>query len=251
MTTAQEPVIDVLRPIVSQGIGSVETVPVQGARVRLRQVTTGPASIEGALDESLAVPALIGLARQSEAEGASAVVVDCMGDPGLDALREAVGIPVLGAGHTAMHMASLIGDSFTVLAVLPRLVSRFRIAARTYGLESSLASVRSVDIPVLALDGEQEELVARRLAEMGAAAVREDGAHVLVLGCTGMIGMTRRMERLLAGAGVEGVPVIDPVPLAVGVAQALVRAGLSHSKRSHPDPELKPVVGYPFATTRG
>lgn len=250
IATAELPRIDVLRPIVSRGVGSIEEAPVPGAVTRLRQVETGPASIEGALDEALAVPGLLVQARAAEAEGAQALVVDCMGDPGLDALREAVGIPVLGAGQTGMHTAALLGDRFTILAVLPRLISRFRFAARAYGLDSSLASVRSVDVPVLELESAGGRL-AGLLADVGERAVLEDGADTLVLGCTGMIGLREEITAILESRGLSGVPVVDPVPVAVGVAGGLVRSGLTHSKRAHPDPELKPVVGYPFATTRG
>lgn len=248
--SSREPVICVLRPIVSDGVESVESSPVPGAKTWFRQVAVGPASIEGALDEALAVPGLLPLAREAEADGADALVIDCMGDPGLDALREAVGIPVLGAGQTSMHVAAMLGDRFSILAVLPRLITRFRAAAGAYGLAGSLASVRSVDIPVLGLGGLSED-VAERLSAVGAAAVREDGADTLILGCTGMIGVTHRMAELLEREGIVGVPVVDPVPTAVGVAQMLVREGLTHSKRAHPDPELKAIHGYPFATTRG
>lgn len=40
------------------------------------------------------------------------------------------------------------------------------------------------------------------------------------------------------------MPVIDPVPAAVRVAEALVDLRLSHSKRSYPPPPKKRIMGF-------
>ena len=63
--------------------------------------------------------------------------------------------------------------------------------------------------------------------------MNEDGAEVLVLGCTGMTGMAERLSHEL------NVPVIDPIPTAVKLAEMLVGLGLSHSKLAFPVPPEK------------
>ena len=40
------------------------------------------------------------------------------------------------------------------------------------------------------------------------------------------------------------IPVIDPVPLAVRMAAALIESGVSHSKITYEKPPIKPVTGY-------
>jgi allantoin racemase len=80
--------------------------------------------------------------------------------------------------------------------------------------------------------------------EESAKAVREDGAHVIVPGCTEMIGMTWAVQEGLAERGRE-VPVIDPPAVAVKLAEGLVDLGLAHSKRTYPPPPDKEIVGYP------
>ncbi|MCP4321048.1 MAG: hydrogenase expression protein HupH, partial [Alteromonadales bacterium] len=40
-------------------------------------------------------------AIKAERAGADAIIIDCMGDPGLNACREAVSIPVIGPCQTA------------------------------------------------------------------------------------------------------------------------------------------------------
>ena len=71
------------------------------------------------------------------------------------------------------------------------------------------------------------------MSEEGKRALKEDGAEVLVLGCTGMTGMAERLSKEL------GVKVIDPLPTAVKFAETLVGLGLSHSKLAFPKPPEK------------
>jgi allantoin racemase len=88
------------------------------------------------------------------------------------------------------------------------------------------------------------ERVVKALVEQSTLAVREDGAHLVVFACTGMIGLAEEVEKGLAEQGIADVPVIDPGVLAVKVAEALVDTGLSHSKRTYPQPPEKEIVGY-------
>jgi allantoin racemase len=82
------------------------------------------------------------------------------------------------------------------------------------------------------------------LVENSALAVREDGAHVIVFGCTGMAGLANEVQSGLEALGISDVPIIDPAIVAVKVAEALVDMGLSHSKKTYPTPPEKEIVGY-------
>ena len=70
-------------------------------------------------------------------------------------------------------------------------------------------------------------------------------ASRIVLGCTGFLGCAGAMRQTLLEQGLD-VPVIDPIPLAVHAADALVKTGLSHSKRTYPKPGRKRFAGYSF-----
>jgi len=96
---------------------------------------------------------------------------------------------------------------------------------------------------VLDLGADTGQLLAA-LTEQGVQAVRHDGAHVLVLGCTGMLGLAGDLATALVHQGVSDVPVVDPLPVTLHVAAALARSGLSHSKRTYPWPPAKPRSGY-------
>jgi allantoin racemase len=211
--------------------------------VTCSRIEYGPASIECELDQALAVPGTVAEVKAAAATGADAIVINCMGDPGLAAARELTSVPVLGTAQTSMHLAAMLGHRFTVLTVLDQLIHVDEVKAAGYGLGERLASVRSVGIPVLGLGDDTERLIAG-LTEQGLRAVHDDGAHVLILGCTGMLGLAAELAAALAQQGLTDVPVIDPLPATLHVAAALARSGLSQSKRTYPDPPAKDRPGY-------
>lgn len=219
-----------------------ETVIGADIRVTQSQIDQGPASIECDLDEALAAPGVAARAIEAEQAGADAIVIDCMGDPGMDAAREVVGIPVLGPCLTSMHTAALLAHRFSVVTVMDRLIHAFERRASVYGL-TTMASARSVEIPVLDLESHQEESL-QRLTRESITAIEQDGAHAIVFGCTGMLGWAADLQAALEHAGYPGVPVIDPVPATIRVAAALVRSGLTHSGRTYPPPPAKPRPGW-------
>jgi allantoin racemase len=96
---------------------------------------------------------------------------------------------------------------------------------------------------VLDLEKGRDEFVGRML-EKAVEAIEEDGAHVIVLGCTGLAGLDEQVKSGLLHAG-HDVPVIDPAGISLKLAEALIDAGLSHSKRTYPTPPEKQIVGYP------
>ena len=86
--------------------------------------------------------------------------------------------------------------------------------------------------------------VVQAAVEEAVGAIEEDGAHVLILGCTGMAGLANSIEEDLSRRGITDVPVLDPAVLALKVAEGLADMGLVHSKRSYPIPPEKKITGY-------
>lgn len=202
----------------------------------------GPASIESSYEMALAVPNTVEKVVQAEEDGVDAVISDCMGDAGLAQAREMVSIPVVGPGETAMHMAAMLGHRFSVVHPLDSANPLLGHLATKTGVAGQLASVRALNIPVLELDDRRRLLSA--LVDQSVRAVTEDGAHVIILGCTGMAGLAKEVEQGLSKQGITDVPVIDPAILALKIAEALADMGLSHSKRTYPTPPEKQIIGY-------
>ena len=182
-----------------------------------------PPAIESAQDEAQAIPPTLELVRAAERRGFDAVVIACFTDPGLEAAREAVTIPVVGIQDAAMHLAAQLGHRFSVLTTLRHRVPVRHRAALLAGLERRLASCPVLDLPVLETVVDREQVV-ERLIRAGRGAVEEDGAEALILGCAGLGDLGPRVQQAL------GVPVIDPNAAALKLAETLVDLGLSHSK---------------------
>ena len=238
--------IRVVTPIVTTGLRRDEelaSIEDPDTKVTNTLLDVGPASIEGDYDEAFALPDTVNKIIQAELDGCAAVVIDCMGDPGLKAGREAVSIPVFGPCETSMHLAATLGHRFSVVTVLQNLRALFEDMVARYGVRDKYASTRSVDIPVLELHDDRDRLI-EVLTRESIAAVEEDDAHVIIFGCTGMFGCADGIKKGLAAAGHDGIPVIDPVPATVRYAAAMVRAGLTHSKKTFEYPRPKTITGY-------
>ena len=210
-----------------------------GGQIKLDAVSLakGTASIEGFYDDALNVPHILQKVKKAEEEGYDAVVIDCFIDPGLDAARELVEIPVLGANESACHLAAQLAHRFSVINILPETEHPVRMAIVKNGTIQHLASLVTINIPVLALESEPEKSIA--LAVEGAEkAVKQDGAYALVLGCTGMSSLWQGIKDGLKAKKIS-VPVIEPLRAAVFNAVMWVLMGVSQSKEAYRPPRPK------------
>jgi allantoin racemase len=162
-------------------------------------------------------------------------VIACFGDPGLAAAREIAAGPVVGIAEAAMHMATYLGRSFSVVTTLSRTVGHAQDLVRSYGFAQACAGVHACDIPVLDLDSAS----ARASVTKACAAARDaDRCDVIVLGCAGMTDLAAAISAEL------GIPVVDGVAAAVKTVESLVALGLRTSKRDeYATPPAKPVTG--------
>jgi allantoin racemase len=202
-----------------------------GVEVEVWSLADGPASIESAWEAALVVPELTHAVRRARAEGFDAVIVGCFSDPGLEALRELVDIPVVGPGASAVHLAVQLGTRFSVISPGSGGTGRVAARLRALGLADLFASVRGIGMSVLDL-AQDREAVLERVTEVARQAAREDGADVFVLGCMsmGFVGVTEDVQKRLQ------LPVVNPVVAALKTAEALVAMGLAHSKAAYPVP---------------
>jgi allantoin racemase len=203
-----------------------------GTRIDAVTTLSGPASIEGHYDEAISV---IGLIDQMRADpDADAYVIACFGDPGLLAARELTGAPVLGIAEAAMHSATFLATSFSVVTTLERTRIISEALVRNYGMQAACRRVRATDLPVLELEEPGDRVNETVFAEC-LRALDEDRCGAIVLGCAGMAGLVDHLRARLP------VPVIDGVTAAVKFAEALVGAGLRTSKHgdlAYPLPKI-------------
>ena len=216
-------------------------VAAPGTRITAINPPDGPVSIEGYFDEAYSVPGLLGeIARHEQSADADQItgyVIACFDDTGLDAARCAARAPVVGIGEAAFHLASLVAGKFSVITTLGRSVPALEHNLVRYGLAARCARVRAAEVPVLSLDDPNSPARAR-IGEEIAAALREDRAEAIVLGCAGMADLAAGLSREF------GVPVIDGVASAVKLVESLGALSLRTSKRGgYAAPLPKPYLG--------
>lgn len=237
--------IRVVTPITTKGFRKESDFAEIGQgdfKVSHSQIDIGPASIETEFDEAMCQPDTILKIVDAENEGSDAVVIDCMGDPGLKGARECVSIPVIGPCETAMHYASMLGHKFTVLTVLDRTKPLIENLSKIYGVSSKCTPAVSVDIPVLELENDLNYTLTK-MTEKSIETIKNHNTDVIIFGCTGMLGCAEALYNNLKTNGFD-VPVIDPIPLAVNTAYVCAKLKLAQSKKCYPQPPEKGMVGF-------
>lgn len=167
----------------------------------------GPPAIQGAEDGLAATPPLLELVAQADAQGVEGVIIGCFDDTALEQAAALASCPVIGIGQAAFHFAALRNWRFSVVTTLAVSVPVIEDNIERLGLQSFLGKVRASDVPVLDLE-ENSPAVTRRVLDEAQRAEAEDGVEAIVLGCAGMVTLTRAVD-----AGVD-LNVLDPVAVA-------------------------------------
>ena len=175
----------------------------------------------------------------AEQQGYDAIVNSCVSDPGLFEMRAVVDIPVTGCFESATHLAATMGAYWSVVTVEEVVAKRFdKLLVDLYGVRPSMASIRHIDIRASQLYPEitPTEEVARRVVEVSKKCIEQDGAEVIISGCTIMSALfTHYFEQ--DPVEVIGVPVIDPMFTAFKFAEMMV--------------DLGEMAGYPAVSRAG
>ena len=204
--------------------------------LEISHLESGPASIESFYDEVLAGPPIVAEVVKAADCGADAVFITCFGDPAVPAAREIVDIPVVGGFEPAIATALTLGERFSVVTVLENVVPMISGLVARMGVSTRLASVEVIDTPVLELhDG---DALLKSLFEASCRAIETRGADVLVLGCTGMLGVAATLQAELEKELVR-VPVVDPTGASLGLLQTLQSMGLKPSRKTYMPPPPK------------
>ena len=199
-------------------------------------LTRGTASIESEYDEALAAPGILDRIEEAASDGVDGVFITCFGDPAVHAAREIINAPVVGGFEPAMLMALSLGENVGIVTVLPNVVPMLNSLARRYTIERRIGTIRVIDLPVLSLVDRGAML--DRLFEQASDAVAKGEADVIVLGCTGMVGVAAELQDRLAANG-RAVPVVDPTGAAITWLESSVRLGLTPSRTTYMPPPAK------------
>jgi len=137
--------------------------------------------------------------------GFNGVIVNCFLEPGVSVLRKKLTgqVVVGGPAEASLSYARIYGD-IAVISVGASVegLELIREKIRALGFEKRVVSVSGIPLGVMDIDVDKKRTIELLVAESKKALL--SGADVIVLGCTGLAGLAKIIEREV------GVPVIDP-----------------------------------------
>lgn len=182
----------------------------------------------------LQVDQIIRNARQAQAEGYDAFIIGVLQDPGLREVRSIVGIPAVGYGETAMHVAGMLGSRFAIVAFNPDLFPLVEHNIRIYGLEHKAGPILDLGLSYEDIGNALSE-PARFLDRFSTVA-----RQALAAGADVIIPGQALLCELLYFNGVSRIdeaPVLNVRALTIQFAEMLVRlrqtTGLDISRRGY------------------
>lgn len=173
-----------------------------------------PEGLWNSEEEQKALPKIVRLGQEMEGQDeVAALLVSCVADPGVPELREAVDVPVIGAGSASAAMALALGRPVGALSIVPGILPPIAdvLGEHLVGWEVPAGVKTTVDL----MSDEGKE----RFVEAGQR-LKGQGAGVILLACTGFstIHIAPFLEERL------GLPVLDPV-ISAGLAAYYATVG--------------------------
>jgi len=144
-----------------------------------------------------------------------AAIIACFGDPGLDAAKELLDVPVLGISEAAFHAACMLGRRFGIVSFTAALRPMFEDVLAHHGLGARCAGFRMG--PAFSGDpGRVAEERADLIADLCRQSVEQDGAEAIILAGGPLAGLAPVLAPHVA------VPLVDGTAAAVRLAEAMV-----------------------------
>ena len=169
----------------------------------------------------------------------NAIVLLGGGEPGFPESREiarAYGIPVTSCAFSQMHVASMLGNKFSVIDLAENHNMYYYNLVVQHRFTERCASIRNINFPLprpggtderslrdeqdRALRGESPAVLEAAVTE-AVAAIEEDGAEVITFGCSATFWLRSYLQTRLNELGWE-IPVLEGYGCAISLAKAMV-----------------------------
>ncbi len=187
----------------------------------------GPCHVEYQFYEALMGMNILRSVKKAEKNGYDAAIIGCFYDPYLSEAREITNIVITAPMESSLAIAISLGYKFSIIVGRRKWIPQMEENVIKYGLKDRLASFKSIEMGVLDFQTKPHE-TERKLLDAGKDAIMNDGAEVIILGCTAEFGFYKKLQEEL------NVPVIDPTIAALKYAEFLIdlkkSASLFHSK---------------------
>jgi allantoin racemase len=195
-----------------------------GTTVDIKELEDCPPAIESAKDGYLVSRGIIEMAEVFE-DQYDAMIVGCFGDPAVDAAIEVTRIPIVGCALPAMTTSLILGNRFAVLSPTESSSMNVRRMVMTNGLLDRFAGSVPIGMGVREFTLDPERAI--EVSAIAGQKALDLGADVLVLGCLSLA-FTNAGDELQSRIG---VPVVNPLRVAVQTCEMLINSRLSPSRR--------------------
>jgi Asp/Glu/hydantoin racemase len=170
--------------------------------------------------EALFASYFVFASAQAAGSGFDAFIVGASQDPGLPEARAVAGMPVLGYGETAFHLAAMTGRSFGIVGFIPELEEPIRENLARYGLVPKLRGFQYLDAGATAVVEALQGSPGRFLEAFAKAADR-----ITALGAEVIIPGEGLPNEILWAAGIKshnGAAILDVDGALIKTAELLV-----------------------------
>ena len=204
-------------------------------------------SVETREEFAHAATARMGCVREACESGKyNAAILLGGGEPGFLESREIgreYGVVVTANAFSQMYLATMLGDSFSIIDIEGVHNVYYRDLVRTHQLQDRCRSIRTIgyslprpgdtDPDTLTKQCEavargDQNIVVERAVEQAEAAIIEDGAEVITLGCSMTFFLKPHIEKGLNELGWD-VPVLEGYTSSIELAKLMVNLGVNAS----------------------
>ena len=182
------------------------------------------------LHHILETPALVKKVIEAERDGFDAVMQTNTFDPGVEACRLAVRIPVVGVMRAALHFAACLCDRFAITVPLDSYVPYVARTLESYRMAHCVTAIRAINLfEVGDLKNHRAAILERTVAE--ARRLVAGGAEALLPLAARLIPYAvspQEVEKEI------GVPVINTQAVGIRFAELMVTTKTLHSLKAYP-----------------
>jgi allantoin racemase len=182
------------------------------------------------LHHILETPALVKKVIAAEHDGFDAVVQTNTFDPGVEACRLAVRIPVVGVMRAALHYAACLCDRFAITVPLESYVPYVARTVETYRMTHFVTAIRAIELFEVGDLKNYHDVILERTVSQARQLVAEGAQAVLPLAA-------RLIPYAVSPEEVErelGVPVINTQAVGIRFAELMVTTKTLHSQKAYP-----------------
>ena len=125
-------------------------------------------------------PMYVQAALEGEREGVHAVVGFGTLDLGVEEMRHALQIPVIGTGRAGIQVARILARRFAIICYdYPHVIMYRKLLREWDGADADITSIRAIDVPLTSQVAETGEMK-RRFIELARKAIDEEGAQLIL-----------------------------------------------------------------------